>query len=85
MLRTAGYERGEMTPSVDSAQKLAAILGTTVGYLLGEAGQAGALKDPDMLRRLNDINSLPPKDKEALLLNIDAFLRDAKTRQAYAS
>jgi hypothetical protein len=32
---------------------------------------------------LNDINSLPPKDKEALLLNIDAFLCDAKTRQAY--
>jgi hypothetical protein len=25
---------------------------------------------------------LPAKDKEALLLNVDAFLRDAKTRKA---
>lgn len=79
------YERGEMVPSIASAKSLAELLNTTVGYLLGEAGEADALKDPAMLKRLNDINSLPPKEKEALLLNIDAFLRDAKTRKAYAS
>jgi len=79
------YERGEVKPNIDIVQKMAQVLDTTVGYLLGETEDKNVLKDPAMLKRLNDINSLPPKDKEALLLNIDAFLRDAKTRQAYAS
>jgi hypothetical protein len=37
-----------------------------------------------MLKRLNEINNLPNKEKEALLLTIDAFLRDFKTKKAYA-
>lgn len=36
-----------------------------------------------MLERFNNIAELPTKDREALLLNVDAFLRDAKTRKAY--
>ena len=30
------YERDEMTPSINAARKIAKILNTTVGYLLGE-------------------------------------------------
>jgi hypothetical protein len=37
-----------------------------------------------MLKRLTDINALPEDDKGCLLRNVDAFLRDAKTRQAYS-
>jgi len=37
-----------------------------------------------MLRRLKDINALPKKDKEHVLYNLDAVLRDIKTRLAYA-
>jgi hypothetical protein len=36
-----------------------------------------------MLRRVKDISSLNEEDKKCILANIDAFLRDAKTRQAY--
>lgn len=36
-----------------------------------------------MLRRLKDISELPEQDREAILYNIDALLRDAKTRLAY--
>ena len=36
-----------------------------------------------MLERLNDIVELPEKEKEALLMSVDAFIRDAKTRKAY--
>jgi len=36
-----------------------------------------------MLRRLKDISQLPKQDKEAILYNLDALLRDAKTRLAY--
>jgi len=46
------YERDQMTPSIDAARKLAEILNTTVGYLLGETEQEDLFKDPDMLKRL---------------------------------
>jgi transcriptional regulator with XRE-family HTH domain len=77
------YERDEMTPSIEVAKKIAGYLNTTVGYLLGETEETDLFKDPDMLERLNDIVELPEKEKEALLMSVDAFLRDAKTRKAY--
>ena len=63
--------------------KIADVLNTTVGYLLGETKDANALQDPIMLKRLNDINGLPKKERDALLLTVDAFLRDFKTKQAF--
>ncbi|WP_430906547.1 helix-turn-helix domain-containing protein [Maribacter sp. 2-571] len=78
------YERDEVRPSIDVVVKMADVLDTTVGYLLGETGDADALQDPAMLKRLNDINGLPQKEREALLLTIDAFLRDFKAKKAYA-
>ena len=77
------YERDEMTPSIDVAKMIAGFLNTTVGYLLGETQETDLFKDPDMLERLNNIIDLPEKEKEALLMSIDAFLRDSKTRKAY--
>lgn len=65
--------------------KIANTLNTTVGYLLGETEDNNALQDPLMLKRLNAINNLPNMEREALLLTIDAFLRDFKTKQAFAS
>jgi transcriptional regulator with XRE-family HTH domain len=78
------YERDEMIPSVEVAKKLSKLLDTTVGYLLGETEEVNLLKDPAMLKRLNEINSLPDEEKKSILLTVDAFLRDAKTRKAYA-
>ena len=69
---------------MDVVRRLSDNLDTTVGFLLGESEDMNLLKDPSMLKRLNEINELPSKEKEALLLNVDAFLRDFKTRQAYA-
>jgi len=43
------YERDEMTPSIDAAKKLANILDTTVGYLLGETEQDDLFKDKKCL------------------------------------
>ena len=72
-----------MNPSIEVAKKIAGFLGSTVGYLLGETQEANLFKNPDMPVRLNDIVELPDKEKEALLLNVDAFLPDAKTHKAY--
>ena len=72
------YERDEMVPSIEAAKKLAKILGTTVGYLLGETDKSNLFKDPKMLKRLQDIVNLPDKEKESLLLNIDHFIKGVK-------
>ncbi len=77
------YERDEVKPTIDVVKKIANILDTTVGYLLGETEDLDLLKDPSMLKRLNDINDLPEKDKDYILYTLDGLLRDAKARQAY--
>lgn len=77
------YERDEMTPSIDAAKNIAKLLSTTVGYLLGETEEEDMFKDPDMLKRLNDIITLPTTDKEHILYTIDNLLASVKTRLAY--
>lgn len=77
------YERDEMTPSVEVAKNMATLLDTTVGYLLGEVTENDTFKDPVMLKRLQQINSLPDKDKECILYAIDNLLASANTRLAF--
>lgn len=43
---------------MDVVKKLADTLDTIVAFLLGETEDMELLKDPDMLKRLNDINNL---------------------------
>jgi transcriptional regulator with XRE-family HTH domain len=74
------YERDEMKPSIDVANKLAKLVGTTVGYLLGESKDMKVLKDPAMLKRLNDINSFAEKEREHILYTIDALIKNAKLK-----
>ena len=77
------YERDDVNPSIDAVKRLAELLETTVAYLVGEADTNELFKNSDMLRRLKDISILPEQDKQAILYNLDALLRDAKTRLAY--
>ena len=72
------YERDEMIPSIDAAKKLANILDTTIGYLLGEDEQANLFKDQKMLKRLQDIMGLPDREKDCLITTIDHFIKAAK-------
>jgi hypothetical protein len=67
-----------MTPSIEAAKKLAKILGTTVGYLLGETNNADLFRDPKMLQRFQDIVNLPDNQKECILTTMDHFIRSAK-------
>jgi len=77
------YERDDVKPSIDVVKKLAAMLDTTAAYLMGEADTDELFKDPDMLKRLKDINAMPEDDRKCVLYNLDAVLRDYKARQAY--
>lgn len=72
------YERGKMKPSIEAAARLAQLLDTTVAYLLGEIDTASLYEDPKMVKRLEDIRALPDKEREALLLNVDHFIKASK-------
>ena len=78
------YERDEVKPTIDVVKRLAEILDTTVGFLLGESNQLNILKDSAMLDRLNDLQNLSAKDKDYILYTLDGLIRDAKARKAYA-
>lgn len=72
------YERDEMTPSIQAAKKLANILDTTVGYLLGETEQDALFKDKKMLQRFIDINTLPDDEKYCIIKTMDHFIKASK-------
>lgn len=78
------YERDEMTPSIEVAKKIASILNTTVGYLLGETEDDQLFKDPGMLQRLKELSQLPNADKEHILYTLDGLLQNVKAKKAFA-
>ncbi len=79
------YERGEVTPSIEVARKLARAFGVTVDYLINEQDIPDILKDREMLDRWQNLEELSQEDKERILSVVDSFLRDAKTRKAYSA
>lgn len=78
------YERGEMTPSVEVAKKLADVFQVTLDYLVNQAETIAPIKDKAMLERLREIEQLDPEDKDTLLHVIDSLLRDARARKTYS-
>lgn len=78
------YERDEVKPTIDVVKKLATALDTTVGYLLSETEERELLKDPTMLRRLNDIAKFPEEDKNCILYTIDAMINNVKLKSLNA-
>jgi transcriptional regulator with XRE-family HTH domain len=70
------YERGENTPSIDVATKIANALGVTLDYLVkdGEYKQI----DEETLKRLQDIQQLSPENKSHVFALLDAFLKQVK-------
>ncbi|MCK9403909.1 MAG: helix-turn-helix domain-containing protein [Chitinophagaceae bacterium] len=72
------YEKDEVKPSIDVIKKLAEALGTTPGYLLDDSTDLDFLKDVAMLKRFNDLNTLPEPDKEHILYALDSLIKAAK-------
>lgn len=76
------YERNEVKPSIDTATALANTLEVSLDYLVGNTD---LVLDNDIIKRITDIQKLNDIDKNDALKLIDMFLRDTKTRKAYAS
>jgi hypothetical protein len=75
-------ERGDRGLTIHQAVKLARILHVTVDELLtgehsGAAGNGRRSYDRRFLRRLEKIERLSKRDRQALLKNLDMFLRGA--------
>lgn len=63
------------------ASKIADALEVSLDFLLGKTTAA---LDKKTLKRLQDIQKLNEKDREHVLEMVDAFIRDRKTKTAYA-
>jgi transcriptional regulator with XRE-family HTH domain len=78
------YEREEAKPTIDVVKRLANVLDTTVGYLLGESEDRDLLKDPAMLKRLNEIEKMDGEDKIHILHVLDGFIKSVKLKNIAA-
>ncbi len=74
------YERGETTPNIDMAVKLADALGVSLDYLIGKTDIE---LDKSILDKVIAIQKLPEDDKHCIMYSIDGLLQHASIRQAY--
>ena len=79
------YERGEMTPSVAVAKKLADTFDVTLDFLVDDTGKTAGIKDKAMLQRIMEIQALDAADQKTIVHVLDSLLRDAKAKKAYAA
>ncbi|HEY7885306.1 MAG TPA: helix-turn-helix transcriptional regulator [Cellvibrionaceae bacterium] len=77
------YERGEITPSIEVAKKLADVFGVTLDYLIDDKKMPNILQNQAMLTPWKEIDSLETPEQERILSVVDSLVRDAKARQAY--
>jgi hypothetical protein len=50
------------------------------GYLLGENDNAELFKNPEMLRRFQDIDQFNDEDKKYILYTLDALIKNVKLK-----
>ena len=77
------YERGEAIPSIDAAKKIVYALNVSLDFLVGESKSASF--DKRTLQRIQELELLKDSKKETLFDLLDTYIRDFKTRGAYAS
>ncbi|HEX8574854.1 MAG TPA: helix-turn-helix transcriptional regulator [Flavobacterium sp.] len=75
------YERDEMKPSIDTANKLAEFLEVSLDYL---TGNTDILLDTNTVNRILEVQQLPEDVKEKLFYFIDMTIRDYKAKKAYS-
>lgn len=81
------YETKDAQPPAAVLKKIADALDTTVDFLVNgnTSDKANAvLQDAEVIRYFKEVDALPVEDKSALLRVIAGFIRDVKTKQAYA-
>lgn len=75
------YERDEVKPSIETATKIAEALEVSLDYLTGLSDME---LDTDTVNMIISLQQLKNEDKAHILTTLNALIRDAKTRNAYA-
>jgi transcriptional regulator with XRE-family HTH domain len=75
------YERNEVKPSIEVAVQIANYLKVSLDYLVG---LSDLQLDTDLLDNLTTQQKLNEQDRNDIIKTLNALLRDAKTRSAYA-
>ncbi len=81
------YERGLSRPTADTLKRLADALGVSGDYLLEGATDEAAkarFEDRELLRRFQEVQDLPERDKEIVKELLDAFLTKRHVQQLAA-
>lgn len=76
------YERNEITPSVEIANKIAQALDVSLDYLVGN--NSVIVKDKKILERIEAIAEMSANEQNQVFNVIDALLRDYNAKKAYA-
>jgi transcriptional regulator with XRE-family HTH domain len=82
------YESQGVEPAALTLKAIADHLDTTADFLINGSTNDKAeasLKDNELLKHFKDVDAMPENDKNILIRVISAFVRDFKTKQAYAS
>lgn len=74
------YERGDITPSIEVAVKMADALEVSIDYLIGKSN---FLYDQAMVQRIESIASLTKENRAFVFQLIDMVLRDRKAQEVY--
>ena len=75
------YERDEVKPTIEMANKIANALNISLDYLVGNTDLE---LDTETLKRVEDISKLSNEDKKHIYILLDALIRDFKTKKAYS-
>ena len=75
------FEREEMKPSIEMANKLADLLEVSLDHLVGKTDVE---LDTKTLQRILEVQELPQEVREKLFYFIDMSIRDFKAKKAYA-
>lgn len=78
------YERGEMTPSIDVARKLAGTFHVTVDFLVTGSSLPSSLGNREMLDRWEALDQINNEDRDRILFLVDGLIRDSRARMTYA-
>jgi len=75
------YERDEVKPTIEMANKIANALTVSLDFLVGNTDLE---LDTETLKRVEDISKLSNENKKHIYILLDALIRDFKTKKAYS-